>query len=101
MKNYFVIGTATSHLDSGNKLRQQFISISRYIFSVGLWILVVLLIIEVFLRIFVETPPATYAYDPNWGWQPAAGNTIVWGTEGFGHTYYSDHGELATPYDIG
>lgn len=79
----------------------QVFQILVYLLCMGFWIALVLFATEIMLRVFVESPPSHYVYDAHWGWQPAAGSRVFWGEEGFGHTYYSAHGELATPYDNG
>jgi len=74
---------------------------TRYILLSIVWILVVVLTFEVFLRIFFYKSPTTYVNYPEWGERPAKGSVLVSGHEGFGIVNFSDDGEIATPYSGG
>ncbi|MFK7802254.1 MAG: hypothetical protein AB8G95_11520 [Anaerolineae bacterium] len=55
-----------------------------------------LIVVELGLRLFVESPPFSYGYDEDWGYYPAEGTFLIWGSEGYGINYFADHGEQQT-----
>ena len=73
----------------------------RHIATAFFWILLVLLSLELILRILFRNPVSHFSYDDKWGLHPAAGTTVVWGTEGYGVTHYINDGEVSTPYGGG
>lgn len=73
----------------------------RHAVKAGLWTLLALAGVEMFLRIALYSPGITYVVDPDLGKTPTAGNVVVWGVEGHGVTHYVATGEIATPYTGG
>lgn len=72
-----------------------------YTIKAVLWLMLALLLIELGLRLFVESPPFQYGYHEDWGYYPAKGTFIIWGSEGYGINYFDDFGEQITPSDVG
>jgi lysophospholipase L1-like esterase len=65
------------------------------------WFFAAMIVVEITLRTIVRTPILWSTFDAQMGNIPAAGNVVVWGTEGFGITHYSANSEIATPYTEG
>src|SRR5215471_2142940 len=64
-------------------------------------LLVTFCLLEVLVRLFVLGPGTLFAADPDIGKVPVKGTHVLWGTEGYGHTAYSNDGEITTPFADG
>jgi hypothetical protein len=61
------------------------------------WLLIFLLILEVFTRSFIVKSPNQH-FVPGLGYVPVDNSAAVWGVEGYGVTHYLSNGEISTPY---
>lgn len=80
---------------------QSIITFTWYMIKMGLWLALALALVEISLRLFIESPPISYGYDEDWGYYPAEGTFIVWGSEGYGINYFDNYGEQVTAVDSG
>jgi len=64
------------------------------------WLFVLLLMLEVFIRIFVIKSPYLH-FISELGIVPLDYSVAVWGVEGYGVTHYLENGEIITPRDSG
>lgn len=92
------------------KLRKKFgtdlshsktVRVIKYLLSLCVTTLGVLLLFEVFIRLFVYGTGPKYVFDPDLGYANGAGTTIFNGVEGFGTVHFIADGEIATPYSEG
>ena len=74
---------------------------SRYFIQAGLWVGVVLVIMELALRAFVIADDIRISSDPMLGGAAAAGSSAFNGLEGTGYIHYIADGEIYTPYNEG
>ncbi|MEM8857060.1 MAG: hypothetical protein AAGD96_01980 [Chloroflexota bacterium] len=72
-----------------------------HLVKVGFWLGIALIIIELGLRLFIESPPIRYGYDEDWGYYPDQGTFIIWGSEGYGVNWFGTYGEQTTPNNNG
>lgn len=72
----------------------------RFWLEVAGWLAIFFVILEVYIRFFVFNSPSR-VIDPAWGKVPSPNACYRRGTEGFGVTCYSTHGEIKTPYQDG
>ena len=64
------------------------------------WLFVLLLMLEVFIRIFLIKSPYMH-FVPELGVVPVDNSVSVWGVEGYGVTRFLANGEISTPQDSG
>jgi lysophospholipase L1-like esterase len=64
------------------------------------WLFVLLLILEVFVRVFFIKSPYLHLIE-GLGVVPVDNSVSVWGVEGYGVTHYLGNGEISTPQDSG
>lgn len=60
----------------------------------------ILLIFELFIRIFILQPPMV-EYRPGWGIVPVENSHALYGLEGFAVTHFLENGEVSTPFSEG
>ena len=72
-----------------------------HLIKVGFWLGVALILVELGLRLLIESPPVRYGYNDDWGYYPEQGTFIVWGSEGYGINRFGTYGEQTTPHNEG
>lgn len=74
--------------------------VGRYLMQAALWVLLCLIVLELFVRFFIiQIPPKQYV--DGLGVVPADHSQKIWGLEGFGVTHYLAQGEVYTPRQTG
>jgi lysophospholipase L1-like esterase len=83
------------------QFESKFTRVIKYLFFLGITTLGVLLLFEIFIRLFVYGAGPKYIFDPDLGYVYGAGTKIFNGVEGFGLIHFVANGEIATPYSGG
>ncbi len=79
----------------------QKITWTKLVLFSSIWIVIILVAFEVFLRFFISgVSPESY-FSPDFGPRPVGGSIVKYVREGSGTIRYSDFGEIATPYQGG
>lgn len=90
-----------SHTTPSRKWPPLLLNLAWHLIKIGFWLGVALIIIELGLRLFIESPPLRYGYDEDWGYYPDQGTFIIWGSEGYGVNWFGTYGEQSTPHNEG
>ena len=71
-----------------------------YFIKFSAWLLIFLMILEIFTRSFILKLPYQH-YVSGLGTVPVNNAVTIWGVEGYGVTHYFSNGEIFTPYQSG